>query len=235
MSLKQQILDQTDIYITSKYTINEGYTIPFKPNVTFGAQAKKLKHAVAVYVDIRGSRKILSKYGPIETARAHKAFIYAVSKCLKSEDGHVRSFNGDSILCFFSGENSSIRAVRAAMKAVYAVRNFVNPKLVDNFQEGLDFGIGISQGEITVVKSGLPREEITQDLIWLGWPTYIAYEYGNITRSPNNIMISHTVYAAITKEEKLIYTNGQYMWETGNITLKSGTRSYYSTNYGWVI
>lgn len=235
MSLKNTIEEQVDKYTSSSYKIDEGYSIPKKTDLTFGAHAKKLKHAIAVYIDIRGSREILSNYGEIETARAHKSFIYAVSKCIKDQDGHLRSFNGDSILSFFSGEGSAKRAVKAAMKSKCAVINIVNPKLKSIYQSELDFGIGIGQGKITVVKSGVPGEEISQDLIWLGWPTYVAYEFGNFASSPKNILISEAVYDSIKEDENMIFSNGKHMWEFKNGKFKSGNRNYYETSYYWNI
>lgn len=233
MSLKDTIEDQVDRYITSNYSVDDGYSIPLKTDITFGPHAKKINHAVAVYIDIRGSRKILSNHGSIATARAHKSFIYAASKCLKDQDGKLRSFNGDSILCFFSGENDAKRAVKAAMKIKCAIREIVNPKLLNSFQEDLDFGIGIGQGDILVVKSGVPGEEITQDLIWLGWPTYVAYEFGNYAKTPYNIMISENVYKDISSDTEMIYSNNKNMWSLGNDNFKSGNRNYYSTSYYW--
>jgi len=104
-------------------------------------------------------------------------------------------------------------------------------KLNSVFQNGLDFGIGIAQGEISVVKSGIPGEDITQDLIWLGWPTYLAYEFGNTAKSPYNIMISKNVYNALEEEGKLIYSGTNNMWTIGNSNFNSGDQSYFTTSY----
>ena len=91
MSLKDEIEEKVRKYLNSTYDINEGYTIPDKSNVGFGAKAKRLKDTVVMYVDLRGSRDLLSSNSALEAARAHKAFLYAASKCVRDQDGKLRS------------------------------------------------------------------------------------------------------------------------------------------------
>lgn len=212
MSLKDEIENKVKEYLQSSYDIDEGYTIPDKPEIGFGAKGKKLKHAVVVYIDLRGSRDLLSDNSDLMAARAHKAFLYAAAKCVRDQDGELRSFNGDSLLSFFSGDKAANRAVKAAMKLKGAVNNVINPILEDENVKKLDFGIGIGQGSILVVKSGIPGEEIHQDLIWIGWATYHAFEYGDMAKAPKNIWISKNVYNTIKSDNYLRYSDGKDMW-----------------------
>lgn len=234
--LKDEISEKVNDYMISKYDVIDGQTIPDKQSIGFGAKAKRLKHAIVMYTDLRDSRGLLSNNPHLLTARAHKSFLYVASKCIRNEDGHLRSFNGDSVLSFFIGENAAKRAVRAAMKIKCAVIEIINPILENKGKRKLNFGIGIGQGEILVVKSGIPGDEIYQDLIWIGWPTYHAFEYGDKARSPKNIWISKNIYNAIKDDKSLIYSKGDNMWVyNDDHTFSFGKVRVYKTSYYWNI
>jgi adenylate cyclase len=232
MSLKEEIETQVKGYLNSKYDIKEGYIIPDKTDIGFGAKAKILKRPVAMYVDLRGSRELLSDHTALIAARAHKSFLYAAAKCVRDQDGKLRSFNGDSLLSFFSSEKASNRAVRSAMKLKGVINNIINPILEEKNIKKLNFGIGIGIGEILVAKSGIPGEEIHQDLIWIGWPTYHVFEYGNMAKSPKNIWISKNVFNEIKDDDYLRYSNGEDMWVySDSHTFSFGKIRVYKTQY----
>ena len=234
--LKDEINEKVEKYMKSSYDIQEGYSIPDKKDVGFGAKAKLLKHVIVMYADLRDSRSILSDDSQLLTARAHKSFLYAASKCIRNEDGYMRSFNGDSVLSFFTGEDATKSAVRAAMKTKYAVEEIINPILEEKNKKQLNFGVGIGQGKVLVVKSGIPGEEIYQDLIWIGWSTYHAFEYGERARKPRNIWISRNVFNSIKDDDSMRYHDGKNMWVyDDSLTFTFGKVRIYKTSYRWVI
>jgi len=233
VAIKDEIEEKIGIYLNSKYEISNGHSIPEKSDIAFGPKAKKLAHVIVLYADLRGSRDLLSKHSALIAARAHKAFLYACSKCIRKHGGHLRSFNGDSVLAFFEGEDAAKRAVKAAMQTKCAVSTILNPKLeAKNFAK-IDFGIGIGQGEVLVVKSGVPGNELHQDLIWIGWPTYHAFEYGDKANSPNNIWISNNIFNAIKEDENMRYSNGKAMWSYSDESFSFGSVRVYKTTYYW--
>lgn len=235
VGLKDEITERVQQYMNSQYETTDANVVPDKTTVQFGAKAKKLS-AVAMYVDLRGSRQLLSEHSKLLSARAHKSFLYAAAKCVRAEDGHLRSFNGDSVLSFFKGDGMDKRAVRAAMKIKYTVLYIINPELKKKDVNGLDFGIGIGRGDILIVKSGVAGEESNQDLIWIGWPTYHAFEYGDIARSPRNIWISRNVYNQIKNDNNMIYSNGKTMWVyNDDHKFSFGKVRVYKTSYYWNI
>jgi len=234
MSLKEEIIQKVKDYMTSQYEVTDANVVPDKQSISFGAKAKKMKHAIVLYADLRDSRGILSDNSHILACRAHKAFLYAASKCIRNESGELRSFNGDSVLAFFMGEDAAKRAVRSAMKIKCAVITIINPILEEKEKKKLNFGIGIGQGEIMVVKSGVHGEEIYQDLIWIGWPTYHAFEYGNMAKSPRNIWISKNIWNAIKDDNSMIYSNGENMWVySDDHEFSFGKVRVYKTSYYW--
>lgn len=219
----------------STYDISSANIVPDKKSVSFGATAKDLQCVIA-YIDIRDSRSLLTKHKRLLTARAHKSFLHVAAKCVVDQSGDLRSFSGDSVIALFKGENAEKRAVKAAMKTKYAVYKIINPFLQKKANKILNFGVGIARGDILVVKSGVPGNEMYQDLIWIGWPTYHAFEYGNAARAPRNIWISSSVHNAIKDDRIMTHSDGQNMWvyEDRN-SATFGKHRVFKTSYHWEI
>ncbi len=233
MSLSEDIKNKVSEYINSKYEITDGIVTPDKKSISFGAQAKKI-WSVVLYIDIRDSRKLMESENLLIAARVHKSFLFAASKCVREHDGDLRSFNGDSVLSFFVGEDSAKRAVKAAMKTKCSVHEIINPILKKRINKEIDYGIGVAQGKILVVKSGVPGDEIYQDLIWVGLPTIHAFEYGNMARKPYNVWISKNVYKAIKDDKSMIYSKGKDMWVYNDShEFSFGNFRVYKTDYYW--
>lgn len=223
-------------YLTASYKWQEARGVPKRDDLTFGNSIKKMPHAVCVYVDMRASRQVMQDTTVFVSAKVHKAFLQALVYCIENREGHFRSFNGDGALAFFVGPNAASRAVRAAMdfKAyVQQINRIIEPQATR-----IDFGIGIGQGEVHVVKSGKAGDDATkQDLVWIGLPVYVAVELSDFARAPDNIWISPHVRDAIYAEKQpaTVYSGEKNMWTYTTRTLKSvgpykvRYTSYYST------
>lgn len=236
MSLKDEITQYIEEAINTNYTVDDAYEVPSRDSLTFGATAKKL-FVRAIYIDLRRSRKLLSENNKLMSLRAHKAFLYAVAKCMRAENGEPRSFNGDSVLTFFPGRDKNIakQAVRAAMKTRYAIDDFINPSFSERYGYTLDYGIGIAQGDVYVGKSGVAGDEDFQDLIWIGWSVYHAVEYGESASKPKALWISKNVWNSINDDHSLTHSDGVPMWEEVTQSLSIGSFTVYRTSYRWTI
>jgi class 3 adenylate cyclase len=182
-----------------------------------------MPHAVVMYVDMRGSRKLLSKATPFVSVKVHRAFLQAIVYCVENRDGHFRSFNGDGALSFFVGENAASRAVRAALDLKGYVKE-INEILSNRHSVDIDFGVGIAQGKVDVAKSGKRGDDATkQDLVWVGKPVYLAVELSDLAGSPDNIWISSKVRKAIGEQEHLnvVYRKGKSKWKKTTRELQS--------------
>ncbi len=126
--------------------------------------------AVTLYVDMRGSTKILQAHKEHNVAKVHKAFLYVGTTLIAEHGGHVRSYNGDSILAFFRGSSkaSVASAICAAMQMVYLCTHQDAAQADFARYSAVDFGIGIDVGHILCVKAGKGGNENQNDLIWLG-------------------------------------------------------------------
>jgi class 3 adenylate cyclase len=224
-------------YLTESYTRQESLGVPKKADLTFGNTIKTMEFAVVFYVDMRSSRKIMQDTTEFVSAKAHKGFLQAVIYCIENREGHFRSFNGDGALAFFRGENASSRAVRAAIDLKAYVRKM--NEVLEPKGTKIDFGVGIAQGTVHVVKTGKRGDDQTkQDLVWIGLPVYIGVELSDFGGMPDNLWITHTVRESIGKQDHLgVVTNsdGESMWTKTTKTLQSAGSydvrytSYYST------
>lgn len=236
MGLKSDIRKRVREQLSERYKVTKAHTVPSRESLTFGATAKKM-WGRAVYIDVRGSRDIVSKASALDALKVHKSFLYAVAKCIRNEGGEPRSFGGDSVLSFFPGKGSDVAcsAVRAAMKVRYAVDDILNPIIKDKFAVTLNYGIGIGQGPIYVGKSGIAGDESFQDLVWLGFAVYHAVAYGDKASTPKALWISDKVYQAIKDEKSVTHSNDKHMWVWAKESIGFGTFKVHKTTYRWVI
>lgn len=236
MSLKDEITSYVDEVVNAKYDVKDAYKVPSRSSLTFGPTARKL-FVRAVYIDLRRSRKLLAEHDKLMSLRVHKAFVYAVAKCMRAEGGEPRSFNGDSVLTFFPGNNvdAGKQAVRAAMKTRYAIDKLINPVLSEKYDQTLDYGIGIGQGDVYVGKSGVAGDEDFQDLIWIGWGVYHAVGYGEAASKPSPLWISENVWKAIKDDRSLTHSEDKPMWLKETAKLPMGSFTVYKTSYWWTI
>jgi class 3 adenylate cyclase len=195
-------------YLTESYDRQTVRGVPKRSDLTFGNTLKTMDHVVVYYVDMRGSRTVMMNTTEFVSAKVHKGFLQAIVYCVENREGHFRSFNGDGALAFFRGTNAASRAVRAALdlKAyVLQINELLRAK-----GTGIDFGVGIGQGKVHVVKSGKRGDDQTkQDLVWIGMPVYI--------------WISPHVRKSIGSQNHLNVVNhdGNSIWRRVTKTLKS--------------
>jgi len=173
-----------------EYSIDKVSTVPdvTDSKLTFGNKAVKLD-ATVLYIDMRGSTKVLEKHHKYTVAKIQKAYLHIVTAIVNNNLGDVRSFNGDGILAFFGGANTIMLnwAVLAAMQITWMLTNQCNTYF-DKYHS-VDFGIGIDYGELLVTKVGIGRDHNNNDLSWIGMPVNTAVRLGDSANSPFHIRI----------------------------------------------
>lgn len=219
--------------LTETYERETTSKVPKRTDLTFGNKLTRMEFAVVLYVDMRSSRKILDEATSFISVKAHRGFLRSVVDCVEAQDGHFRSFNGDGALAFFRGTNASSRAVCAAMQLKAYVRE-IN-KTLQSKGVSIDFGVGIGQGEVDVAKSGKAGDDNTkQDLIWIGYPVYVAVELSDRAGGSYNLWISKSVRDAIIKQANrgVVYSDGTDMWTPSEVSLKTnGSQTVWKTGY----
>lgn len=226
--------------LKNNYTYTEGYSIPFKKDLSFDNKYKKIKNAVVVYLDMRHSRKIMFDQNEYRSLKTHRAFLQAFISCIDYNDGRFRSFNGDGALAFFNGEDASARAVRACMY-FHRYMAEVNTILKEKDMLEVDYGVGIARGTIFVAKTGKKgANETRQDLVWVGYPTYLAVELSDRGKGSYHTWISTSTFDEIQAQDKnnkynILYSDndGSSIWHQESITLKNGQKetAYKTSTY----
>lgn len=237
MSHKENFANIKEL-LKNNYVSFEGPSIPLKSDLTFDNKYKKINNAVVVYLDMRHSRKIMFEQNEYRSLKTHRAFLHAFISCIDFSDGCFRSFNGDGALAFFNGLNASSRAVKACMD-FHKYMLDMNSILAEKEMMAVDYGVGIATGEIFVAKTGKKgANETRQDLVWVGYPTYLAVELSDRGKGSYHTWISSSAYNKIHDEDKngafnILYSgkDGSSIWHQEKITLKNGdVKTVYKTS-----
>lgn len=212
MSRNEELIQAIDEIFDINFTIDSGTVVPTVDDLTFDNVARDIL-ATILFIDIKGSTHIVEAIQRETAAKMYKAFLKGVTSIARTNDGDIRSFNGDGILVVFVGLDKANNAVRAAMEMKYFFQEILTRKInsyrpqntqLRNIQ--FDFGIGIDQGNILVIKAGA-RGENNRDLVWVGKVTNRAAKLSERSNQQNHIYITQAVYGNITDNNLLYTTN----------------------------
>jgi adenylate cyclase len=231
MALKQEILDKIKEHIDEDFQVEDVTYVPKidDTKLTFGNKGLKFETTV-LYIDLRGSTKLINNHNKGTVAKIHKAYYYTIVKIAKSLGGENRSFNGDSLLVFFQGTSKVIlsNAVKAAMQMKYMLSN--------------SDGISKHLSKYTTIDFGIGGTYDNKDLIWIGNPVNKSTVLSDNGTNPNHIYISQRVYDNLLDEMKFHETTDMFgikqktnMWNSTTIEYNGSWITCYYTNYHWTI
>jgi adenylate cyclase len=236
ISLHQEVSDAVAGYLQGDYQTTHPQGVPLPENIPLGNSAAELE-ATTLFLDVRQSSDITNAFRRQTAAKMMKAYFSGSVKIINSNDGQVRSFNGDGMLAIFVGNRRSNNAVKAAMQVKRFVGNILEPQFRRYFANNqqalgraLDFsvGAGLDEGTIFAVRVGIRG---TNDVAWVGRCTNTSAKLSNITQSPNNIAITRAVYERLNQDRK--FSNDAHMWsdeqfrEFGGVRRAIRTTSFY--------
>jgi adenylate cyclase len=237
MGLKQDIIDKVTGIVDGAFTVTNTSSVPDigDSRLTFGNTGLLFK-ATVLYIDMRGSTKILHKHNRTTVSKIHMAYFHTVVKIAGSLGGEVRSFNGDSLLVFFQGDTTNrVRdAVKAAMKIKYMLTDStvgINSILAK--YSAIDFGIGLDYGNVLCTKVGVGGNSNNQDLFWVGQAVNKSVIISDNCKASSHIGISEMVRVNLLDEVK--YSSGNDMWSPSIISYNDSNHTIYKTSYHWVV
>ena len=241
MSMKEDIKNKVRAIVDENFNVIDVSCVPRidDPKLTFGNTGLKFK-ATILFIDMRGSTEVLNKHNKTTVAKIHMSYFHTIVKIANANNGHVRSFNGDSALIFFQGDtrDSLSDAVLTAMKIKYMLSDSTHGinTILKKYSE-VNFGIGIDHGDILCTKVGASGEH-NRDLFWVGNCVNKSTVIGNECKSPNHIGISSFVYGSLTDKAKYgtkkdIFGNETKVnrWKQGYFKYNGKTESYYYTRW----
>ncbi|MBB6239663.1 hypothetical protein HDC90_004321 [Pedobacter sp. AK013] len=246
MGLKEDITNKVKEILETNVPIQEVSYVPdiSDTKLTFNGSGLSF-YAAVLYIDMRGSTKVLNKHNRPTIAKIHKAYLHTTVKVATFLGGDVRSFNGDSVLAFFQGNSKEAinNAVRAAMEINYLITSSesgINPLL--SKYSAVDFGIGIDFGKILCSKIGVGRDNTTQDLIWIGNAVNKSTVISDQCSSISHIGISDIVHINLFDDlryhkfkDAFGYERSNDMWVKHYLTYNDATENFYKTSYQCII
>lgn len=245
MALKDDIKSKVKSILDEKFIVTDVTYVPKidDPRLTFGNTGLKFTGS-SLFIDLRGSTKVLNENNRTTVAKLHMAFFHAIVKIAISLDGNVRSFNGDSALIFFEGTYTKTlsTAVQCAMQIKYMIDNSeggIN-ELLKKYSK-LNFGIGVDHGNILCTKVGIGGEH-NRDIFWIGNAVNKSTVLGDKSSSPNHISISSHVYNNLEDWAKYGNRKNNYgqvervdMWTRSTFTYNDNVEYYYFTSWYWEV
>lgn len=243
MSLHDDITKKVKEIMDTNFTVEEVTYVPdiADSKLTFGNKGLKF-NATVLNIDMRGSTAILNKHNRSTVAKIHMAYFHTIVKIAGKLGGHVRSFNGDSMLVFFPGttQEKLSNAVTAAMCMKFMLNDSssgINTLLKK--YSAIDFGIGLHYGEILCTKIGVGGESNNKGLFWAGNAVNKAVKLSDKASSPYHILISKLVYDNLSDEvkyvEKEVYGReyNHDIWDKVSWDFKynESYEDYYQTTY----
>ncbi|PWE48782.1 adenylate/guanylate cyclase domain-containing protein [Thioclava sp. NG1] len=229
MGLKSDLEEDVKRIYSSVWTRRKGQKVPEDTDLKAGNDAVDLQ-ATILYTDLDESTKLVDNYNDEFAAENYKTFLQCATKIIRSEGGHIRSFDGDRVMGVFIGGSKNTSAVRCGLKINYAVKQIIQPKM--NAQYNTKYVMkhvtGIDSTNVMVAKAGIRN---SNDLVWIGKAANHAAKLSAMSSS-HPTWISDKVYDGMSDDVK--YSKGINMWEERKWTAQNNRRIYRST-YWWSI
>lgn len=244
MALKEDIVTRVKEILDANFEYEEISYVPdiSDSKLTFGNKGLQFE-ANVLHIDLRDSTKLLNKHNRPTLAKIHKAYFQTIIAIAELYNGEIRSFNGDSMLVFFEGNNKNTLndAVKSAMQMKYMLYiddGGVSTKL--RKYTSIDFGIGIDFGKVLCAKFGKGGDSNKKDLVWLGNAVNKSVKLSDAGKYPSHIHISKTVYQNLNDdlkyhiEKNLLGFDERFnMWSSGFFVYNDNWETSYYTNYHW--
>ena len=199
--------------------------------------------ATSLFIDMRNSTQLLNNHNKDTIAKLYSTYFYNIVKVAKRNNGVIRSFNGDGALIFFESSrfdsyNDAVKTARE-IKYLFTHEDSEVKKTINKYTD-IDFGIGISHGEILCNKVGIGGDDNNKDLVWIGNAINKASKLADQACYPNNIIISESVYNKLSDKNKYLGFDNTLinkslgikinMWEKEEFIYNGIAKNVYSSN-----
>ena len=225
MALKADLeVDVRAIY-SERWSRRHGRKVPEDVDFKSNNNAVDLD-ATVLYTDLDESTKLVENYRDWFAAENYKTFLRCATKIIRSEGGHIRSFDGDRIMGVFIGESKNTTAVRCGLKIHYAVRHIIQPMIKRQYPNSkyvMRHVTGIDTTNVMIAKAGIRN---SNDLVWIGRAANHAAKLSAMS-ADYPTWITDNVYDVMNNEVK--YANSKRMWEQRKWTKQNNRRIYRST------
>jgi len=221
--------------VNAAWDIMDGIKVPKTEDIVMKNGGRRIE-AAYLYADLADSTKLAHTMLPETTATIIRAYINSAARVIRHFGGEIRSFDGDRVMCIYTGDDKNKKAVRTAMAINFAVEIVIRQAIENKWTDvsktyTIGHGIGIDTGEALIVRGGVRDNN---DLISVGHAPNDAAKLSEYRGSTINI--TKAVYDDLD-ESLLIASDGHSrMWRPsdGRVALGAYTPCYHS-NYYWSV
>lgn len=230
MGLRSDLESKTAEIYAEAWSRRDGRVVPEDSALTFANDGIDIDVTI-LYTDLSSSTKLADNYRKDFAAENYKVFLHGASRIIRSEGGHIRSFDGDRVMGVFIGDAKNSTAVRCGLKINWFVKNIARKKMAAQYPTTnyvMDHVTGIDTGKILAVRSGIRG---SNDIVWVGRPANHAAKLCSLPAGfPTRI--TKPVYDSLSNASK--YSDSVNMWERARWTDMYDKPIYRST-YWWSI
>jgi class 3 adenylate cyclase len=231
MALKDELEIAVKDVFKYAWQRRDGEVVPESENIQLGNHGVNL-NAVILYADLASSTVLVDNETPEFAAECYKTFLHCATKIIRSEGGHIRSFDGDRVMGIFIGDAKNSTAARCALKINWAVLNIIQPALNAQYPSKtykMIHKVGIDQSPIMAARTGIRG---ANDIVWVGSAANHAAKLCAVNDDGYATFITQRVYDALSPEAKKSNNgNGVDMWEQRSWN----SSTVYRSNYWWPI
>jgi class 3 adenylate cyclase len=230
MSLKEDLESEIAGIFSAAWSRRDGQKVPEDTDIKLGNDGVDLEAAV-LYADLADSTKLVDNYQDEFAAEMYKAFLRCSAKIIRSEGGHIRSYDGDRVMGIFIGDSKNSAAARTGLKINWAVKNIIEPKKkkqYPNTNYTMKHVVGIDSTKLMACRAGIRG---ANDLFWLGKSANYAAKLSAMDEAYAT-WITKRVYDQLNDGSK--YADGVNMWSEVNWTAMNNSKIYRSS-YWWAL
>jgi len=193
-----------DILRTDDKSFEEVDKIPSRDRLTYN-NGFYVNKTSALFVDIRDSSLLPSKYKRPVLARIYRSYISEVVAAINGNSLCTEiNIHGDSVWGVFDAQymEQLDRVLETAGK-IASIVDIINCKLVKKDIDPIVVGIGLSWGRVLMIKAGYNGSGIN-DVVWMGDVVNESSNlcsFGSKTNNDYRIMVSENFYGNIKKQE----------------------------------
>jgi len=228
MGLVDDLKSEVEKVFKGVWDVRDGRVVPESESLTLSNTGVKLS-ATVLYADLDGSTNLVDQHAPFFAAEIYKSYLHCAAKIIKSEGGVITAYDGDRIMAVFIGDYKNTTAARCGLKINYALNNFINPLLRQQYPDSdyvVKQVVGIDTSDLMATRTGVRGYN---DLVWVGSAANHAAKLCSLS-SDYPTRITKAVYDRLHASCKT--HDGKQIWE--EVTWKAmGGVNIYRSIWSW--
>ncbi len=228
MTLRNDLNSQVRQIMQERWRIQPSRAAP-QPNDLELNNHGAIVNGAVLYADLDESTKLVDQQEEVFAARMYKTYLACAARIISSEQGSITAYDGDRIMAVYTGRRTAERAVRAAFKIGFAVREIINPairELHPNARFEMKQSCGVDTSRLLVTRTG-PRS--ANDLVWVGRAANHAAKLSS--REAPATHITSSVYGQLPEGLK-VGRDGSSLWRETTAPEINNRRIHTST--AWI-